>query len=353
MSRAKIPLSLLVMLAVITPILVLAGCGKDKEYQLSTSSVPNGAGTVSPSGGIFKGEVTLVATPAKYHRFSGWGGAAQGNSNPLTLKMNSNKQVVAQFTRMTGNLQVQMNPTGGGTVYPGTGSFDAGTQVTITATPAKGYRFDHWEGDITGTSNSASILVDGNKTATAYFVRQYNLNISRDPADGGSVVPGSGLYDAGKPVSLTPIPSFGYYPKTWIGTDNNNVFPTTVPMNNDTSVTIVFAQSTKGELQRAAGEVSKDANGRWGPIASVPIQLNQFDWIQGEILLQTPNTPNTPVRAYIQDPAGKIVKDFGSSRQANFNFMAQTTGRYTVVFQNDSIWYADYHLTYTLWTKRG
>jgi uncharacterized repeat protein (TIGR02543 family) len=42
--------------------------------------------------------------------------------------------------------------------------------VTITATPAAGYRFDGWEGDITGTEPSIEITMDSNKSVTAKFV---------------------------------------------------------------------------------------------------------------------------------------------------------------------------------------
>jgi len=348
MSKAKIPL-LLVVLMIIPLMLLSMGCGKDKEYQLSTSSVPNGAGSVSPSGGIFKGEVTLVATPAQYYRFSAWGGAVEGNSNPLTLKMNSNKQIVAQFSRITNNLNVQINPTDSGTVYPSSGTFDAGTQVTITATPAKGYRFDHWGEGITGTANPANLFIDGNKTITAYFIKQYTLNVSSDPSEGGSVTPGTGLVDAGTKIQFAAVPSFTYYLKNWVGTGSNNDVSPSMTINNDTSVTAIFERCEKGESKTSSGPVSNDE--RWSPVTSVPILLNQFDWIQGEIVFATPNNRSTPIRSYIQDPAGNILNEFGSSRQSNFSFMAQTTGNYNVVFQNNSIWWAGYTLTYTPWTK--
>ena len=54
---------------------VLLSCAKPK-YTLSTSCVPAQGGTISPLGGIYEAgtEVTLIATPAQYYKFDGWGG---------------------------------------------------------------------------------------------------------------------------------------------------------------------------------------------------------------------------------------------------------------------------------------
>lgn len=58
---------------------------------------------------------------------------------------------------------------GNGTVTPGSGDYEAGTTVTLTATPDAGAVFDHWEGDAAGTDPTVNILMDGEKEATAVF----------------------------------------------------------------------------------------------------------------------------------------------------------------------------------------
>ncbi len=60
---------------------------------------------------------------------------------------------------------------GQGTTNPGPGTYtyDEGTQVTITATPVSGWRFDHWGGDASGSSPTFGIIIDSNKSVTAYF----------------------------------------------------------------------------------------------------------------------------------------------------------------------------------------
>lgn len=61
-----------------------------------------GSGTVtqSPDQSTYASgtNVSLTATPAAGYQFAGWGGAAAGSVNPLTVSMNVNKTVTATFT---------------------------------------------------------------------------------------------------------------------------------------------------------------------------------------------------------------------------------------------------------------
>jgi C1A family cysteine protease len=46
---------------------------------------------------------------------------------------------------------------------------DSGTTVELTASPSDGYEFTTWSGDISGSDNPSSILVDADKEVTAHF----------------------------------------------------------------------------------------------------------------------------------------------------------------------------------------
>jgi hypothetical protein len=61
--------------------------------------------------------------------------------------------------------------TGEGTLDPAPGAHDyeEGTVVTLTATPAPGYEFDHWEGALTGPANPAQLTLTADATVTAVF----------------------------------------------------------------------------------------------------------------------------------------------------------------------------------------
>src|SRR6056300_784627 len=58
----------------------------------------------------------------------------------------------------------------GGSVSTEGGTYDEGTEVTITATPAEGYEFVGWEGSDSG-SNSLSITLNGNTSIQALFTQ--------------------------------------------------------------------------------------------------------------------------------------------------------------------------------------
>ncbi len=56
---------------------------------------------------------------------------------------------------------ISMNPAGG--------SYVEGTNVTLTASPARGYKFTGWSGDLSGAANPKTVTVDGNINAIANF----------------------------------------------------------------------------------------------------------------------------------------------------------------------------------------
>ncbi len=77
-------------------------------YNLSTSI--NGQGSVSPSSGSYNNgsSVTLTASPSSGWTFSHWSGDASGSSNPVTITINSNKSVTANFNQIgSGNMIVR------------------------------------------------------------------------------------------------------------------------------------------------------------------------------------------------------------------------------------------------------
>jgi hypothetical protein len=110
--------------------------------------------------------------------------------------MDSNKSVTAyfspvlQYTLATGatNGSVALNPAGG--------TYNAGTVVTLTATPAAAYAFSSWSGDLTGTTNPAAVTMNANKSVTANFT-SIGLPSPWATQDIGSVTPaGSAVWAA-------------------------------------------------------------------------------------------------------------------------------------------------------------
>jgi uncharacterized repeat protein (TIGR02543 family) len=320
---------------------IMFGCEPPAPHLLSTSVVPPGGGTVSPSGGPFTDKVTVVATPAQFYTFVGWAGDAAGTVNPLTLKMNSNKTVVAQFQKVSANVQVKANPSAGGTVRPETGRYEAGSRINITASPASGYRFGSWGTDASGSANPVSIVVDKDLVITGNFIKQYKLSVSAD-ANMGAINPNGGAYDAGTSASLTAIPVFPYAFQRWTGADSEATNPTRVTMNTDKSVSVTFlrlAKKTQAPIQKVGNTYGN---------AVISIDLNQSEWVEGTIDCDAA----LPAQAvYIQGPDGQRLKDLGRPGHVTFQFQAAVAGKHDIVVQANYIssWGTTYSVAYTIY----
>lgn len=69
-------------------------------------------------------------------------------------------------------LAVAIQPLGTGTVSvsPLKATYADGELVTLAASPASGYRFNQWLGDISGTLSTITIAMIGNTSVVAYFI---------------------------------------------------------------------------------------------------------------------------------------------------------------------------------------
>ena len=156
--------------------------------------------------------------------------------------------------------------TGQGTVTkdPDEASYTYGENVELTANPSLGWSFSQWSGDLSGSSNPATIAMTGNKTVTATFTQNvYTLTITVNPAAGGSVVADPGPpYHYGDVVTLTASASPGYTFDHWSGDASGSSTVTTVTMDGDKSVTAHFTQKqyTLTITIDGQGTVIKDPN---------------------------------------------------------------------------------------------
>ena len=83
-------------------------------------------------------------------------------------------------------LMVQQTPVDGGTVtpQPGIHGYGANEAVIITATPAVGYQFVYWLGDVSEPSSiTTTVVLDGPKIIVAIFERVEYDNLVLDDED--------------------------------------------------------------------------------------------------------------------------------------------------------------------------
>lgn len=86
-----------------------------------------------------------------------------------------------------GKVKLVVNVVGSGAVSPNSGEYDLGTSVTLTATPADGWKFLHWEGSVVGSDNPIVVVMNSDKNITAVFeevddgglaVGEHNLGVT-------------------------------------------------------------------------------------------------------------------------------------------------------------------------------
>jgi len=166
--------------------------------------------------------------------------------------MNGNKTITANFvwTDARYRLAVNVTPTDSGqiTLAPSqpAGGYIASKRITITTTASAGYKFSHWEGDLTGSTNPVSVVMDKNKTITALLLAYCVLTVNIDPLGSGTLTstppqPAEG-YVEGTIVTLTATAAEGYKFDHWSGTISSSQNPTTITI---TSATVLNAHFTK------------------------------------------------------------------------------------------------------------
>ena len=114
-------------------------------------------------------------------RSSCWIAACYANQNNPASFISFGSEQQHQQTIYT--LTLTSNPPQGGSInavpsppyYPN-------DLVTLTAIPNQGYVFDQWSGDLTGTQNPDTILMNGNKSVTATFIAGNTPPVAVDDA---------------------------------------------------------------------------------------------------------------------------------------------------------------------------
>jgi uncharacterized repeat protein (TIGR02543 family) len=140
--------------------------------------------------------------------------------------------------------------------YPATIDIPSGETVNLEAVPAPGFRFDRWDGDLTGNANPASIMMTCNKTVTVVFRRVvHTLTIQVDGQ--GSTTPEAGKrgYVSGSTVTIEAIADNGWQFDGWTGEVAEPASAATeVTIDSDKTVTANFSEITHRLAIRLTGE---------------------------------------------------------------------------------------------------
>ena len=246
------------------------------QYSLTVNVVGSGSVTKNPDKPTYNqgDQVTLTATAASGYSFGSWSGDASGSTNPVTLTMNGNRTVVANFTQIPPSppqYSLTVNVVGSGSVTknPDKSTYNQGDQVTLTATANSGYSFGSWSGDASGSANPVTLTMNGNRTVVANFTQtppaQYTLTVNVNGSGSVSKNPDQAIYNPGDQVTLIAAPDSGYSFGSWSGDASGSANPVTLTMNGNKTVTANFAFSGSLEMTPSNGLIVTGTRG--GPFS--------------------------------------------------------------------------------------
>ena len=260
------------------------------EYTINVSANPSNGGGVT-GGGTYQqdGQCTVEATENEGYTFINWtedGEEASPNTR-YTFIVTSDRTLVANFEIKHYTIEVSAEPTNGGTASGG-GDYNHGESCTVSATAKSGYAFVNWTENDSVVSDNANytFTVKRGRTLVAHFEVQapntYNINVSANPTNGGTVSGNQNPYTYGQTCSLTASPASGYSFIRW--TENGNEVST----NPNYSFTVTGNRTLVAQFQAQQYTVTATAN----PTNGGTISGNQSPYTYGQTCSLTATANN-------------------------------------------------------------
>lgn len=204
---------------------------------ITITAVPSdaGHGTVTGSGSYtYKSIQTLQATAASGYRFIRW--SDNNTQARRTIIVPARNTTYTAYFERVATVSVVSNESSYGSVT-GTGNYQVGATVVITATANTGYRFVRWSDE--GTNPQRSITVpQAGAVYTATFERTGTVQTSINIPAAGHIL-GTGSYPIGSTITLSVVTNPGYRFLHW-GDDSTAVTRTLTVTADGASLSAVY-----------------------------------------------------------------------------------------------------------------
>jgi len=278
------------------------------DWLITTDVSPEEAGTVSGGGEYNQNEtVTLLATEEPGYLFLRWMDAELGQvslQNPYLFSATADRHITAEFFPMfkmlpMSNKENQVHitasvfPQGSGLIFGdgfhpinGEGFYEAGQEVSLTASPNFGINFIHWmlDDEIVETELTHTFTATEDIDLVAVFGGEtFTVTVTANPEEGGEAsVSNNGQFFYGEYAQLTATPNPGWQFANWtqdndqqVSTNPNHGFTVT----EDRELTANFEPITTYNLvlmadPEGAGELSGAGSYAHGEEATIIAEQN-------------------------------------------------------------------------------
>lgn len=191
---------------------------KPKSFTVTTA-VKDGnttLGTVDATKTYLYGDTAIVkAYPSRGYRFKRWNGSDSDNENPRKFEVTQAITLTAEFEPIDVTLTTKAT---NGTVTPSTGRYKFGDAISVTASPATGYKFVGWTNSETRQNFTFNIGANDTTLEVVFVKDNFDLTVrvQDDNSDYGRVSPaGTNSYAYETPVSVSVTPNDGFKFLRW------------------------------------------------------------------------------------------------------------------------------------------
>ncbi|MFH1771784.1 MAG: fibronectin type III domain-containing protein [Candidatus Omnitrophota bacterium] len=274
-------------------------------YNLTIQST-NGSITLNPNQATYDygTQVILTAISDSGYQFTGWSGSASGTTNPITITMDSDKTITANFSIKTYAITSSSNS--GGTITPlGSVSKEHNQNQTYTIAPQTGCHIE----DVVVDGVSAGVIesytftnISANHSIEAVFgINTYTIKVSSK--EGGSISPsGEVVVSHGNNQDFKITPNSGYHIDDVIvdGASKGEIstYTFTNVTENGHTIEAIFIDRTPPEII-----ITSHSNGSLTNQTSITLQ-GTIDGTPFSEARQLPNEGNNTITREAVDQAG-------------------------------------------------
>jgi hypothetical protein len=237
-------------------------------YTLTVNASPSGSGSVSvdPNKTTYSSgdQVTLTATANSGYAFSSWSGDATGTTNPITVTMNANKTVTANFAATPGTLVVTpatglaSSGSAGGPFTPSGTSYllqnTGGTALNWIASEAQNWVSLSSSSGSLAPGASITVTVSINDNAVNLLPGSYNDTVSFSETTTTGSSHAYGAANTTRPVTLTVNGTMLSYK---VATNPSRLKVTVDGIEYKTPKTFTWAVGSKHILDATSPQIGK------------------------------------------------------------------------------------------------